>query len=112
VERSDYEQGFVDGVRAYAYTSSEPWAENGVQYVGTTGRTLAEAIEHVRETSTFTPPTPPVDTDGVPLPAGEPLWWSGTLVTDGSPMTIEVPLDSLPADRHVAVVLLSIAKED
>lgn len=56
--RSDYEQGFVDALRAYAYTSSQPWAESGVHYVGTTGRTLAEAIEQVRETHTFAPPFP------------------------------------------------------
>ncbi len=40
-----YMEGLCDGIRAYAYSSSEPWAENGVQYVGTTGKTLAAALD-------------------------------------------------------------------
>lgn len=44
-----YFDGFVAGVSAYAYSSSEPWAENGVQYVGTTGTTLRDAIAKARE---------------------------------------------------------------
>lgn len=50
-----YRDGFVDGVTAYAYSSSEPWAQNGVQYVGTTGRTLRQAVEGVEETYNFMP---------------------------------------------------------
>jgi hypothetical protein len=55
-EAEAYDAGFVDALRAYAYSSSQPWAENGVKYVGSTGRTLAEAIEKRRETHTYSPP--------------------------------------------------------
>ena len=34
-----YKQGFIDGLRAYAY-----W-KDGIQYVGISGRTLKKAIE-------------------------------------------------------------------
>lgn len=42
-----YRDGLEDGIRAYAYHSGEPWATNGVQYVGSTGRTLAVALASV-----------------------------------------------------------------
>ncbi len=35
----DYEQGYIDGLTAYA------WWKDGVQYVGTTGTSLQEAID-------------------------------------------------------------------
>jgi len=37
-----YVRGLEDGIRAYA------WMKDGVSYVGTTGRTLAEALENAR----------------------------------------------------------------
>lgn len=55
IRDADYERGFLDGIAAYAYTSSEQWAENGVQYVGTTATTLRQAKEQVRETWNFAP---------------------------------------------------------
>jgi len=51
----EYRRGFCDGTREYAYTSSEPWAESGVQYVGTTGTTLRRALERVEETHNYSP---------------------------------------------------------
>ena len=36
---SEYERGYIDALHAYAH-----W-KDGVQYVGSTGRTLANAIE-------------------------------------------------------------------
>lgn len=53
----DYLQGFVGGIEAYAYSSSEPWARNGVQYVGTTGKTLAFARLEVEKTYNYSPPS-------------------------------------------------------
>jgi hypothetical protein len=38
-ELNDYERGFVDGVCLYA------WWKDGTLYVGTTGRTYAQAID-------------------------------------------------------------------
>lgn len=49
-ELPDYHDGFVDGLAAYAYSSSEPWAENGVQYVGTSATRLRDATENARST--------------------------------------------------------------
>lgn len=40
----EYTEGFIDGLTAYA------WWKDGVQYFGTTGKTLNEAIEQVKET--------------------------------------------------------------
>jgi hypothetical protein len=37
---SDYQQGYIAGLRAFA------WMRDGVLYVGTTGTTLAKAIEN------------------------------------------------------------------
>jgi hypothetical protein len=37
--KTDYEHGYVDGMRAYA------WWKDGEQYVGTCGATLAAAID-------------------------------------------------------------------
>jgi hypothetical protein len=39
----EYELGWLDCLNTFAYTSSEAWAENGVQYVGHTGCTRADA---------------------------------------------------------------------
>ena len=36
-------QGYIEGLRAYA------WWKDGVQYVGTCGDTLEEAIENVKK---------------------------------------------------------------
>ena len=49
--------GFTDGLGAYAYSSSERWAESGVQYVGTSGTTLAAARAQVEETYNYYPPS-------------------------------------------------------
>lgn len=40
---NDYKQGFIAGLREYA------WWKNGVQYVGTCGTTLWEAIQRVEQ---------------------------------------------------------------
>lgn len=39
VQLSQYQMGYLDGLRAYA------WFKDGTQYVGTTGKTLAEATD-------------------------------------------------------------------
>jgi hypothetical protein len=49
MDNSKYTQGFIDGVRAYAYM------RDGKYYVGTTGRTLEKAILNVEETWNFNP---------------------------------------------------------
>ena len=46
----DYRQGFIDGLTAYA------WWQDGVQYVGTAGKTLKQAIQDVEETWNFNQP--------------------------------------------------------
>jgi len=45
----EYKQGFIDGLSCYA------WWKDGVQYVGTTGKTLKEAIEEVEKSWNFIP---------------------------------------------------------
>ncbi len=45
--RDFYTLGLLEGVRRFAYTSSQPWAEPGVHYVGTTGKTLREAEDEI-----------------------------------------------------------------
>lgn len=45
-----YRKGFLDGITAYA------WWKDGRQEVGTTGRTLATAIEKVEGTWNYDPP--------------------------------------------------------
>lgn len=37
-----YVEGLCDGIRAYA------WMKDGVYYVGTTGKTLSEAVEDAK----------------------------------------------------------------
>lgn len=49
MDKSAYKQGFIDGIKAYAYQN------NGTYYVGTTGRTLEKAILNVEETWNFDP---------------------------------------------------------
>lgn len=44
-----YDRGFADGLAAYA------WWKDGVQYVGTTGRTLADALALMTDTWNYTP---------------------------------------------------------
>lgn len=44
-----YKQGFIDGITAYA------WYKDGVQHVGTTGRTRHEAIAKVEQTWNYNP---------------------------------------------------------
>lgn len=34
---NEFEKGWLECLGTFAYTTSEPWAESGVQYVGTTG---------------------------------------------------------------------------
>jgi hypothetical protein len=53
---TNYEKGFSDGLAAFAYSSSEPWAERGVLYVGTTGMTLGEAQAKLRDLWNYNPP--------------------------------------------------------
>lgn len=50
VDLDDYETGWLACLRTFAYTTSEPWAESGVQYVGTTGcKRRDAAIEFLEE---------------------------------------------------------------
>lgn len=46
---TSYKRGYEDGLAAYAH-----W-KDGVQYVGTTGRTLRSAQESVEATWNYTP---------------------------------------------------------
>lgn len=46
-EKDAYKRGFIDGIRAYAHH------KDGVQYVGTTGRTLKDAVANVETTWNF-----------------------------------------------------------
>lgn len=41
---TDYERGWLACLDLYAYSSAAEWAEKGVQYVGSTGRTRREAV--------------------------------------------------------------------
>lgn len=50
VPKSDYRKGFEDGVRCFA------WCKDGVEMVGTTGKTLAMALEQLEELYGFNPP--------------------------------------------------------
>lgn len=43
-----YLAGATFALGLYAYSSSQAWAVNGVQYVGTTGTTLARALEDMK----------------------------------------------------------------
>lgn len=47
--RADYRKGFEDGITAFA------WWKDGVQMVGTTGKTLAMALEQLEEIYGFNP---------------------------------------------------------
>jgi len=47
MDNAAYKQGFIDGIKAYAYQN------NGTSYVGTTGRTLEKAILDVEKTWNF-----------------------------------------------------------
>lgn len=44
-----YDVGYIDGLRAYA------WWRDGVQYVGTTGTLLNEAIKNMEENWNYFP---------------------------------------------------------
>jgi len=44
-----YRRGFIDGMKTFAY-----W-KDGVQYVGTTGMMLSEAIEHIDSLTYYNP---------------------------------------------------------
>lgn len=50
-----YKQGFIYGITAYA------WHKNGQQFVGTTGKTLKEAVERVEKTWNYAPPNSAID---------------------------------------------------
>jgi hypothetical protein len=47
---SAYEQGFIDGITAYAHS------KDSQQEVGTTGKLLKKAIEEVKNTWNYSPP--------------------------------------------------------
>ena len=49
MDNAAYKQGFIDGITAYAYQN------NGTSYVGTTGRTLENAILEVEQTWNYAP---------------------------------------------------------
>ena len=46
----EYDAGFLAGITAYA------WHKDGLQWVGTTGKTLHEAQAHYRKTWNYAPP--------------------------------------------------------
>lgn len=52
-QQSEYKAGYLDGIIAYAHT------KDGRQYVGTTGRTLSDAIANVEETWNYHEPKIP-----------------------------------------------------
>ncbi|MCP4651103.1 MAG: hypothetical protein GY853_13640 [PVC group bacterium] len=45
-----YQRGFSDGLRTYAHM------KDGVSYVGTTGRTLGQAITEIKKSWNYSPP--------------------------------------------------------
>ena len=49
MDKSAYKQGFIDGIKAYAYQN------NGTSYVGTTGRTLEKGILEIEKTWNYAP---------------------------------------------------------
>ncbi len=49
IEEKLYKQGFIDGLTAYA------WWKDGIQYVGTSGTTLSQAIKEVEESWNYNP---------------------------------------------------------
>lgn len=51
-----FEQGYLRALSDYAYTTSAAWAENGVQYVGTTGETRRAAATEFLEERGWTDP--------------------------------------------------------
>lgn len=50
VKLAAYKLGFIDGMAAYA------WWKDGTQQVGTTGRTLKQAVAEVEKTWNYRPP--------------------------------------------------------
>lgn len=50
MSRKDYDEGFKDGLKAFAH-----W-KDGIEYVGTTGWTLKKAIEKLSSTWNYYPP--------------------------------------------------------
>lgn len=54
----DYTRGLLDGVERFAYSSSEPWAENGVRYVGISGKTLFDAQKEILRERDYQLPEP------------------------------------------------------
>lgn len=52
-----YEQGWLACLGTFAYTTSERWAESGVQYVGTTGCTRRDAAVEFLTERGFEPET-------------------------------------------------------
>lgn len=53
LERVAYDDGYKAGLEAYA------WSKDGVQYVGTCGMTLKEAVESRAKTFNYSPPGSP-----------------------------------------------------
>lgn len=49
-KQSEYKEGYIDGITAYAYQ------KDGVSYVGTTGRTLRDAVDDVENTWNYHEP--------------------------------------------------------
>jgi len=49
IDMNGYDRGFIDGMRAFAH-----W-KNGQELVGTTGKTLKDAIEKRMEIWSYTP---------------------------------------------------------
>lgn len=75
MDKSAYKQGFVNGIKAYAYQN------NGIYYVGTTGRTLERAIHEVEQTWNYAPsPTEVLQVSGLRLSNYETI----SLSTDNS----------------------------
>lgn len=57
----EYHRGFKDGIRCFA------WWKDGVQMVGTTGMTLATALEQLEELYGYNPPLTSTATNERPL---------------------------------------------
>jgi hypothetical protein len=49
IDQRAYDQGYIDGLTAYAHM------KDGTTYVGTTGRTLKDAVANRKETYNYVP---------------------------------------------------------
>jgi hypothetical protein len=77
---NDYRKGFEDGIRCYA------WWKDGVEYVGTTGKTLACALADFETVHNF---NPPAATENSSLAAIGAAWRKDSSLEKWFPITAE-----------------------